>query len=84
MEFEYLPYRSITFNPKLLGQLSDTSSSKVLAISMILIIAVLGMLIWYLRYKTEKIEQRIEFEMTAIRNERDNEIDSSRTDIVRH
>jgi CHASE1-domain containing sensor protein len=51
---------------------------------MILIIAVLGMLIWYLRYKTEKIEQRIEFEMTAIRNERDNEIDSSRTDIVRH
>ena len=51
---------------------------------MLIIIVVLGLLIWYLRNKSEKTEQRIEFEMTAIRNERDNEIDNSRTEIVRH
>jgi hypothetical protein len=49
---------------------------------MLIIIVVLGLLIWYLRYKTDKIEQRIEFEMTTIRNDRDNEIESSRTEIV--
>lgn len=49
---------------------------------MLIIIVVLGLLIWYLRYKTDKIEQRIEFEMTAIRNDRDNEIENSRTEIV--
>jgi hypothetical protein len=49
---------------------------------MLIIIVVLGLLIWYLRYKTDKIEQRIEFEMTTIRNDRDNEIENSRTEIV--
>ena len=40
---------------------------------------VLAILIWYLRNKTEKIERRIEFEMTEVRN---GGLDNSRTEIV--
>jgi len=43
------------------------------------IILVLAILIWYLRNKTEKIERRIEFEMTEVRN---GGLDNSRTEIV--
>ena len=53
-EYEYLPYRSITVDPKLQVKISETFSS--LMISLGLIIVVLAVLVWYLKNKTEKIE----------------------------
>ena len=74
-EFDYIPYRSISIDTKI----QPNAPGRVLVIAMGFIILVLAILIWYLRNKTEKIERRIEFEMTEVRN---GGLDNSRTEIV--